>query len=75
MLKLFSLSEGDVMVIDRVYIGYGKFLLLSERGVIYVTKMKKSLKYTVLDDTMYQTSDGLMEVRIQNEFVKQKKGG
>lgn len=30
----------------------------------------------VLDDMVYQTPDGLMEVRIQNvEFVKQKKGG
>lgn len=38
--------------------------------------MKKNLKYSVLSDTMYQTPDGLMEVRIQNvEFVKQIRGG
>ncbi len=37
--------------------------------------MKKNLKYTILSDSMYQTPDGLMEVRIQNVmFIKQKKG-
>lgn len=46
------------MVMDRAYIDYGK---LEE---IYVTKMKKNLKYRILSDTMYQTPDGLMEVRI-----------
>ena len=60
---------------DRAYIDYEKFNQLTERGVIYVTKMKKSLKYTVMEDTMYQTPDGLMQVRTQTvEFVKQKKG-
>ena len=45
------------------------------RRVFYVTKVKKSLKYEVLEDTMCQTPDGLMEVRIQHvEFTKQQKG-
>ena len=30
---------------DRAYIDYEKFQQLTERGVIYVTKMKKNLKY------------------------------
>lgn len=76
MLRPATLNKGDIMAMDRAYIDYEKFQQLTERGVIYVTKMKKSLKYTVLDDMMYLTTDGLMEVRIQNvEFVKQKKGG
>ena len=55
---------------DRAYIDYEKFQQLTERGVTYVTKMKKNLKYSILSDTMYQTPDGLMEVRIQQvEFV------
>ena len=42
------------------------------RGVLYVTKMKKNLKYSISSDTMYQTPDGLMEVRIQQvNFTKQ----
>ncbi len=50
---------------DRAYIDYAKFQQLTERGVIYVTKMKKNLKYSVLSDTMYQTPDGLVEVRFR----------
>lgn len=76
MLKPTTLSKGDIMAMDRAYIDYEKFEQLTQRGVIYVTKMKKNLKYTILSDTMYQTPEGLMEIRIQNvEFVKQKKGG
>ena len=76
MLKPATLSKGDILAMDRAYIDYAKFRQLTERGVIYVTKMKKSLKFTILSDTMYQTADGLMEMRIQHvEFVKHLKGG
>lgn len=73
MLRPATLHKGDIMAMDRAYIDYEKFQQLTERGVIYVTKMKKSLKYTILSDTMYQTPDGITEVRIQNvEFVIKK---
>ena len=75
MLKPATLNKGDIMAMDRAYIDYEKFEQLTRRGVIYVTKMKKNLKYSILSDTMYQTPDGFMEVRIQHvEFVKQVKG-
>lgn len=64
------------MAIDRAYIDYEKFRQLTERGVIYVTKMNKNLRYSILSDIMCQTPDGLMEVRIQDvKFVKHVKGG
>lgn len=76
MLKPATLNKGDIMAMDRAYINYEKFEQLTERGVIYVTKMKKNLRYSILSDTMYQTPDGLMKVNIQHvEFVKQIKGG
>ena len=76
MLKPTALSGGDIMAMDRAYIDYEKFEQLTQRGVTYVTKMTKNLKYTILSDTIYQTPDGLMEVRIQNvESVKRKKDG
>ena len=76
MLKPSALSKGDIMAMDRAYIDYGKFQQLTERGVIYVTKMKKNLRYCILSDIMYQSTKGLMEVRIQHvEFVKQVKEG
>ena len=75
MLKPSTLNKGDIMAMDRAYIDYEKFEELTQRGVIYVTKMKKSLKYTINRDVMYQTPDGLMEVRLQHvTFSKQLKG-
>ena len=76
MLKPSTLNKGDIMAMDRAYIDYEKFEELTQRGVIYVTKMKKSLKYTINQDVMYQTPEGLMEVRLQHvTFSKQLKGG
>lgn len=58
---------------DRAYLDYGKFEELTQIGVIYVTKMKKRLKYSIQEDMMYQTPDGLMEVRLQRViFTKEQ---
>lgn len=76
MLQPASLNKGDIMAMDRAYIDYEKLEQMTQRGVIYVTKMKKNLKYNLLSDTMYQNPDGLMEVRIQKvSFTKQQKNG
>ena len=76
MLKPAALNKGDIMAMDRAYIDYEKFQQLSERGVVYVTKMKKSLKYRILKDTAYQTPDGLTEMRVQEAvFTKKLKDG
>ena len=48
---------------------------MTQRGVIYVTKMKKNLLYTIEDDIMYQTEKEGMEVRVQQvTFRKELKG-
>jgi hypothetical protein len=74
MLKPASLGKEDIIAMDRAYIDYGKFEEMTERGVTYVTKMKKNLKYNLLEDTMYQAPEGLMEVRIQQvAFTKHLK--
>ena len=74
MLRPSTLSKGDIMAMDRAYIDYQKFEQMTQRGVIYVTKMKKNLKFNILSDTMYQTPNGLMEVRVQQvTFIKQLK--
>ena len=76
MLKPSSLGKGDIIAMDRAYIDYEKFEQLTEKQVIYVTKMKKSLKYEILGDTIYQTPEGVMEVRVQEvRFTKKKQGG
>ena len=76
MLKPSTLNKGDIMAMDRAYIDYEKFEELTQRGVVYVTKLKKSLKYAINEDIMYQTPNALMEVRLQYvTFSKQVKGG
>lgn len=74
MLKPSTLNKGDIIAIDRAYIDYQKFEQLTQNGVIYVTKMKKSLRYSINSDMMYQNTEGLMEIRIQQvTFTKQLK--
>lgn len=76
MLQPATLNKGDIMAMDRAYIDYQKLEQMTQRGVIYVTKMKKNLKYSIESDTMYQTPEGLMEVRIQQViFTKELNNG
>jgi hypothetical protein len=48
------------------YIDYAKLEEMTRKRVAYVTKMIKNLKYKVLNDTIYQSTGGLMEVRMQD---------
>ncbi len=65
MLAPSHYKHDEIAAMDRAYINYAKFEELTDRGVIYVTKMKKSLNYEVLVDCMYQNPQGLMEYREQ----------
>jgi hypothetical protein len=61
---------------DSAYIDYEKLETLTQREVMYVTKMKKNLKYNIIEDCMHQTYEGLIEVHIQNvTFSKTLKDG
>lgn len=65
MLAPSYYNHKDIVALDRAYINYAKFEELTERGVVYVTKMKKNLKFEVLADYMYQDPQGLMQDREQ----------
>lgn len=76
MLRPSSYNTGDILAIDRAYIDYGKFEELTERGVVYVTKMKKNLCYDTLNDAMMQNEMGQMVYRVQHvAFSKHIKEG
>ena len=76
MLVPSNYAAGDILAIDRAYIDYAKFEELTKRGVTYVTKMKKSLVYTVESDRIYMSQTGLMEYREQSvTFSKHVKDG
>lgn len=65
MLVPSKFSEKEIAAMDRAYINYEKFEELTERNVVYVTKMKKSLNYEILFDFMEMTTEGKMEYREQ----------
>lgn len=61
MLAPSYYNRDEIVALDRAYINYEKFEELTDRDVVYVTKMKKNLKYEVLLDFMEMTPDGKME--------------
>ena len=63
MLAPSHYSHNEIAAMDRAYINYAKFEELTDRGVVYVTKIKKNLSYEVLVDCMHQNPRGLMEYR------------
>jgi hypothetical protein len=65
MLAPSHYNHDEIVALDRAYINYEKFEELTDRGVVYVTKMKKNLKYELLLDIMEITPDGTMEYREQ----------
>lgn len=65
MLVPSRFSEKEITAMDRAYINYEKFEELTVRNVVYVTKMKKNLKYELLFDFMEMAPEGKMEYREQ----------
>ncbi len=61
MLAPSHYSHIEIVALDRAYINYAKFEELTDRGVVYVTEMKKNLSYEVLVDCMHQNPQGLMQ--------------
>src|SRR5574344_2295094 len=65
MLAPSVYNSREIVALDRAYINYDKFEELTDRDVVYVTKLKKNLTYDVLADCMDMTEDGRMEYREQ----------
>lgn len=65
MLAPNHFRHDEIVALDRAYINYAKFEALTERNVVYVTKMKKNLVYDTLVDCMYQNNNDEMEYREQ----------
>src|SRR5574344_1477682 len=65
MLAPNMYNSGEIVAMDRAYINYEKCEELTDRNVVYVTKMKKNLVFDVLDDCMDMAPGGRMEYREQ----------
>jgi Transposase DDE domain/Domain of unknown function (DUF4372) len=60
LLKEVHLPKDSTLAMDRGYIDIAQFQRLTEEGVCYVTKMKKNLKYEVLESVTYVNPQGLV---------------
>ena len=65
MLAPSMYSNGEIVAMDRAYINYEKFEELTERNVVYVTKLKRNLVYELLEDCMDMDPSGKMQYREQ----------
>ena len=60
LLKEVHLPKDSTLAMDRGYVDIAQFQRLTEEGVCYVTRMKKNLKYEVLESVMYVNTEGLV---------------
>ncbi len=67
-----KLNRDDIVALDRAYIDYAKFEEMTQRGTVYVTKMKKGLVFKVLDNVIYQDRSGKMAFRVQHVVFTKK---
>ncbi len=67
-----DLQENEIIALDRAYINYEKFEKMSQKGVVYVTKMKKNLVFDLVEDKMFQAPSGQMTLRVQKVVFKPK---
>lgn len=60
MLKKRNLSNGAFIAMDRAYIDYRVFEQLTQDGVFYVTKMKKTQRFKHLEGCYLVNDRGLV---------------
>lgn len=65
MLSPEKLTHGDLLALDRAYIDYEKFEQMTQRGIVYVTKMKANLKYETRWDINYQNAEGKLAYNVK----------
>jgi len=67
-------DAGDFLAMDRAYIDIQRLEQLTQRKVVYVTKMKSNLRYETISDTMYMDAKNGMAYRIREVvFTKEVK--
>ena len=76
MFSPADFNSGDYLALDRAYIDIDKLQQLTDRKVVYVTKMKSNLTYETISDVWHMDPRGGMAYRIQEVvFTKNKKDG
>lgn len=79
---LLNLPEGSIVLIDRGYYDFALFEKLNQKGIHYITRIKKNIRYQILQDrtdTNQDPSTSLdydikLAIRAKNEYAIQKEG-
>lgn len=56
-----GLKKGEILVMDRGYVDLKHFADLSERGIVWVTRMKQGMEYDLLDRRLVKKGGKVLE--------------
>ena len=73
LLKEVHLPKDSTLAMDRGYVDIAQFQRLTEEGVCYVTKMKKNLKFEILESVSYtNTEESVTHIDQKVRFTRGK---
>lgn len=73
LLKEVHLPKNSTLAMDRGYVDIAQFQRLTEEGVCYVTKMKKNLKFEILESVSYtNTEESVTHIDQKVRFTRGK---
>jgi hypothetical protein len=58
--RTIEFDPGTIVVIDRGYVDYGWWQTLTDRGVYFVTRFKKDMKYQVIEERAIPKTGGIL---------------
>lgn len=78
--KVLELPKGSIVVFDKGYIDYAWFRLLAEKGVFFVTRLKRNAVFTLLERRPVNrktgiTSDHIIEVVSRKKTLRLRRIG
>lgn len=71
----WDFPAGTIIVFDRGYVDYRWFRSLDERGIFFVTRLKRRTSYTVVEERQVPARGGVLRDAIIRLSSRQLKGG
>ena len=80
MAQALKLQKGSIVACDRGYVSFSWFHSLCEQGVYFVTRLKKNMKFKLLERNAVKvetgvTSDHVIEIQHKNQKILLRKIG
>lgn len=80
MAQALKLQKGSIVACDRGYVSFAWFHSLCEQGIFFVTRLKKNIKFKLLERSPVMgdtgvTSDHIIEIQNKNQKMLLRKIG